>query len=402
MTRPTSDLLTAAHDVASEVVDLRRELHANPELGLHLPGTQKRILESLTGLGLDITVGESVSSVVADLDTHRDGPTVLLRGDMDALPLTEDTDLPFTSKVEGRMHACGHDSHVAMLVGAAKLLSANRDELSGRVRFMFQPGEEGFHGARYMIEEGVLDGVDRAFAIHVDTTLPVGVVESRGGAFLASSDEIYITVRGRGGHASAPHTARDPIPAAAAMVGALQMMITRDVDVFDPAVVTIAHFDSGTTTNIIPEVAYMEGTIRAVSEETRDLVISSIKRVASGIANAYGCTCEVDIVRGYPVTINDPAMAQLIEQAAERVLGDGRYVTAPKPAMASEDFSYVLQNVPGAMMGIGACPADIANPLEAASLHSNRMVLNEDVLQSGIAMHAAMAMAQPTSARLDG
>lgn len=402
MTQPTSDLLTAAHDVASEVVELRRELHANPELGLHLPGTQKRILESLTGLGLDITVGESVSSVVADLDTHRDGPTVLLRGDMDALPLTEDTDLPFTSKVEGRMHACGHDSHVAMLVGAAKFLSANRDELSGRVRFMFQPGEEGFHGARYMIEEGVLDGVDRAFAIHVDTTLPVGVVESRGGALLASSDEIYITVRGRGGHASAPHTARDPIPAAAAMVGAFQTMITREVDVFDPAVVTIAHFDSGTTTNIIPEVAYMEGTIRAVSEETRDLVLSSIKRVASGIADAYGCTCEVDIVRGYPVTINDPAMAQLIEQAAERVLGDGRYVTAPKPAMASEDFSYVLQKVPGAMMGIGACPADIANPLEAASLHSNRMVLNEDVLQSGIAMHAAMAIAQPTSARLDG
>lgn len=402
MTQPTSDLLTAAHDVASEVVELRRELHANPELGLHLPGTQKRILESLTGLGLDITVGESVSSVVADLDTHRDGPTVLLRGDMDALPLTEDTELPFTSKVEGRMHACGHDSHVAMLVGAAKFLSANRDELSGRVRFMFQPGEEGFHGARYMIEEGVLDGVDRAFAIHVDTTLPVGVVESRGGALLASSDEIYITVRGRGGHASAPHTARDPIPAAAAMVGAFQTMITREVDVFDPAVVTIAHFDSGTTTNIIPEVAYMEGTIRAVSEETRDLVLSSIKRVASGIADAYGCTCEVDIVRGYPVTINDPAMAQLIEQAAERVLRDGRYVTAPKPAMASEDFSYVLQKVPGAMMGIGACPADIANPLEAASLHSNRMVLNEDVLQSGIAMHAAMAIAQPTSARLDG
>lgn len=402
MTQPTSDLLTATQDVASEVVELRRELHANPELGLHLPGTQKRILESLTGLGLDITVGESVSSVVADLDTHRDGPTVLLRGDMDALPLTEDTDLPFTSKVEGRMHACGHDSHVAMLVGAAKFLSANRDELSGRVRFMFQPGEEGFHGARYMIEEGVLDGVDRAFAIHVDTTLSVGVVESRGGALLASSDEIYITVRGRGGHASAPHTARDPIPAAAAMVGAFQTMITREVDVFDPAVVTIAHFDSGTTTNIIPEVAYMEGTIRAVSEETRDLVLSSIKRVASGIADAYGCTCEVDIVRGYPVTINDPAMVQLIEQAAERVLGDGRYVTAPKPAMASEDFSYVLQKVPGAMMGIGACPADIANPLEAASLHSNRMVLNEDVLQSGIAMHAAMAIAQPTSARLDG
>ena len=392
MTHPTPDLVSAAKDVASEVVELRRDLHANPELGLHLPGTQKRILESLTGLGLDITLGDSVTSVVADLDTGRDGPTILLRGDMDALPLTEDTDVPFKSKVEGRMHACGHDSHVAMLVGAAKLLTANRDQLTGRVRFMFQPGEEGFHGARYMIDEGVLDGVDRAFAIHVDTSLPVGVVECRGGAFLASSDQLHITVTGRGGHASAPHNTRDPIPAAAAMVGAFQTMVTREVDVFDPAVVTIAHIDSGTTNNIIPEVAHMEGTIRTVSEETRELVQSSVMRVASGVAEAHGCSCEVEIIKGYPVTVNDPSMARLIEKTAVAVLGEGRYVDAAKPEMGAEDFSYVLQSVPGAMMSLGACPANIENPLEAAALHSNRMMLNEDVLHTGIAMHAAMAM----------
>jgi amidohydrolase len=395
MTQPTSDLLSAAQDVASEVVGLRRELHANPELGLDLPGTQKRILDALTGLDLDITLGESVSSIVADLNTGRDGPTVLLRGDMDALPLTEDSDLPFKSKVEGRMHACGHDSHVAMLVGAAKLLSANRGELSGRVRFMFQPGEEGFHGARYMIEEGVLDGVDRAFAIHVTTALPVGMITCRGGSLLASSDVLRITVSGKGGHASAPHNARDPIPAAAAMVGAFQTMITRELNAFDPAVVTIAHIDSGTTNNIIPEVAHMEGTIRSVTEETRELVHSNILRVASGVADAYGVTCNVDIERGYPVTINDPSMAQLVGQTAERVLGDTRYRTAPTPIMGSEDFSYVLQKVPGAMMSLGACPADIENPLDATPLHSNRMLLNEDALHSGIAMHAAMAMAQP-------
>lgn len=395
MTHRTPDLLSAAQDLASEVVELRRDLHANPELGLHLPGSQKRILESLTGLGLDITLGESVSSVVADLDTGREGPTILLRGDMDALPLTEDTDVPFKSTVEGRMHACGHDSHVAMLVGAAKLLAANKDQLTGRVRFMFQPGEEGFHGARYMIDEGVLDGVDRAFAIHVDTSVPVGVVECRGGAFLASSDELHITVTGRGGHASAPHLARDPIPALAAMVGAFQAMITREVDVFDPAVVTIAHLDSGTTNNIIPEVARMEGTIRTVSEEIRELVKSSVMRVALGVADAYGCTAEVEIIEGYPVTVNDPAMARLIEKTAVAVLGEERYVTAAKPAMGAEDFSYVLQGVPGAMMSLGACPADVENPLEAPGLHSNRMMLNEDVLHTGIAMHAAMAMSPP-------
>ena len=394
MTQPTPNLLSAAQEFVPETIELRRELHANPELGLQLPETQKRVLEALTGLGLDITLGESVTSVVADLDTGRDGPTVLLRGDMDALPLTEDTDLPFKSRVEGRMHACGHDSHVAMLVGAAKFLSANKHELSGRIRFMFQPGEEGFHGARNMIEEGVLDGVDRAFAIHVTTALPVGVVACRGGTLLASSDEVRITVSGKGGHASAPHHARDPIPAAAAMVGAFQTMITRDVNVFDPAVVTIAHITSGTTNNIIPEVAHMEGTIRAVSEETRELVQSRILRVASGVADAHGCGCEVDIVKGYPVTINDPAMAELVGQVAEQTLGEDRYLTSPAPIMGAEDFSYVLQKVPGAMMSLGACPADIENAEDATPLHSNRMMLNEDVLQSGIAMHAAMAMAQ--------
>ena len=395
MTQSPSDLLSAAQDIASEVVELRRDVHANPELGLQLPGTQKRILEALTGLGLDITLGEGVTSVVADLDTGRDGPTVLLRGDMDALPLTEDSDLPFKSTVEGRMHACGHDSHVAMLVGAAKLLSANKGELTGRVRFMFQPGEEGFHGARYMVEEGVLDGVDRAFAIHVDTMEPVGVVRCRGGAYLASSDTLHVTVTGRGGHASAPHEARDPIPAAAAMVGAFQTMVTREVDVFEPAVVTIAHIEAGTTNNIIPETAHMEGTIRTVSETTRELSHTSVERVASGIAAAYGCSCEVDIIKGYPVTVNDPAMAALVAQAADHVFGEGRYVALAKPSMGAEDFSYVLQKVPGAMMTLGAGPANIEAHSDRYGLHSNRMVLNEDVLHSGIAMHAAMVMTPP-------
>ncbi|MFT7475504.1 MAG: amidohydrolase [Verrucomicrobiales bacterium] len=393
MTKPTSDLVSAALDVTPEVIELRREVHANPELGLHLPGTQQRILESLTGLGLDITLGESLSSVVADLDTGRDGPTVLLRGDMDALPLTEDTDEPFKSTVEGRMHACGHDSHVAMLAGAAKVLSDNRGELRGRVRFMFQPGEEGFHGARYMIEEGLLEGVDRAFAIHVDTNVAAGAVLCRGGAMFASSDELHVSVTGRGGHAAAPHLVRDPITAAAAMVGAFHTMVTREVAAFDPAVVTIAHIDGGSTNNIIPEVAHMEGTIRAFSEDTRNLVHSSIKRVAAGVADTHGCSCEVDILKGYPVTVNDESMVDLVERTTLETLGNGSYIAARNPDMAAEDFAYVLQNVPGAIMSLGACPGHIEKELDAPALHSNRMVLNEDVLHRGVAMYAAMAMA---------
>ena len=210
MTQTQSDLVTAAFEVTPDVIELRREIHANPEIGLQLPETQRRILDSLTGLGLDITLGNDLTSVVADLDTGREGPTVLLRGDMDALPLIEDTDETFASTIEGRMHACGHDSHVAMLAGAAKLLSDNRGELSGRIRFMFQPGEEGYHGARYMIDEGLLDGVDRAFAIHVDTNQEAGSILCRGGAMFASSDELHVDVMGKGGHAGAPHLVGTP------------------------------------------------------------------------------------------------------------------------------------------------------------------------------------------------
>ena len=377
-----------------DVIALRRDIHANPELGLQLPGTQQRILEALTGLDLEITRGEALTSVVADLDTGRPGPTVLLRGDMDALPLTEDSGEPFSSAVAGRMHACGHDSHVAMLVGAARVLSANKDELNGRVRFMFQPGEEGFHGARLMIDEGVLDGVDRAFAIHVDTNLPAGVVASRPGALLASSDELRITLTGRGGHASAPHHAVDPIPAACALVTALQTMVTREIAAFDPAVVTVAQIHGGTTGNIIPEAAYLEGTIRAVSEATRAKLHDSIARVGTGVAAAHNCTCEVDITRGYPVTVNYAAEVDVIRAVAAATLGEGRYAEIAHPKMAAEDFSYVLQQVPGAMASLGVCPDGIDDPDDAASLHSNRAVINEAALPSGVALYAAMASAR--------
>lgn len=390
-----TDLLAAAEALAPGVIELRRAIHAEPELGLDLPKTQQRIVDALTGLGLDITLGETVSSVVADLDTGREGPTVLLRGDMDALPLTEETGLPFASKVPGKMHACGHDTHVAMLVGAARLLSEHKDQLAGRVRFMFQPGEEGFHGARNMIEEGVLDGVDRAFAIHVDTNTAAGVITTRAGALLASNDEIYIKVSGKGGHASAPHMALDPITAACSMVSSFHSMVTREIDVFEPVVVTIARIDGGTTNNIIPEVARMEGTIRTVSEASRERAHESIRRVVDGVAAAHDCTAEVEIIRGYPVTVNDAGAVDLAQQAVEAALGPDRFELSPSPAMAAEDFSYVLQQVPGAMVGLGVCPDGITDATQAASLHSNRALINEDALASGVAVYAAMAMARP-------
>lgn len=391
MTIVDEDLLGPARALLPGVVDLRRDLHVHPELGLDLPRTQAAVLDALDGLDLSITVGERLSSIVADLDGGRPGPTILLRGDMDALPMTEDTGLDFASATGDTMHACGHDAHTAMLVGAARLLAARREDLPGRVRFMFQPGEEGSGGAAIMIDDGVLDGVDGAFAIHVAPNVPAGIVAWKPGAALASADEFEIVVTGRGGHASTPQWATDPVPVACELVLALQSMITRTVDVFDPAVLTVAQVGAGSTHNVIPETARLYGTIRAVSERTRHGVWERLRTVADGVAAAHGCTASVEISQGYPVTVNHPGFSAFVSEVAERTLGGGRSVEMPSPVMGAEDFSYVLQEVQGAMVFLGVCPPEHPNPFAAPACHSNRMVLHEDVMADGIALHAAVA-----------
>lgn len=386
------DLASAARGLDADTIELRREIHRDPELGLDLPRTQRRITDALTGLGLDITLGESTTSVVADLDTGKPGPTVLLRGDMDALPLQEDHPSDFKSENDGKMHACGHDSHVAMLVSAARLLSDNKDQLTGKVRFMFQPGEEGFHGAKYMIDEGVLDGVDRAFAIHVFTNMPNGMVVTKGGALMASADRFEITINGEGGHASAPHQCADPIPAAAATITGLHTMVGRSIEATRSGLVTVAHVEAGTTNNVIPPSAFMEGTIRAHDEHTRSILKEHLARVADGTAAAHGCSCETNIIPGYPVTINHEEQATLVGDVSRSVLGEDMFQAMPRAVMGAEDFSYVLQHVPGAMAFLGVCPDD-QNWTTAAPNHSNLMRVNESALGNGVALYAAMALA---------
>ncbi len=388
----TGDLLDAANGIQADTVELRRAIHKDPELGLDLPKTQAKVLEALTGLGLDVNTGESCTSVVADLDTGKPGPTVLLRGDMDALPLQEDNDVDFCSVQEGMMHACGHDAHTSMLVSAARLLAEHKGEFTGKVRFMFQPGEEGFHGARYMIEEGVLDGVDRAFAIHVTPNIPSALMATRAGPLMASADTFDLTVRGRGGHASTPHFTADPIPAAASIVTGLNTMVTRDLDANQPGVLTVANLHAGTTTNVIPDKAIIGGTIRALSEHSRSVLHEGVERVATATASAHKCSCEVSIERGYPVTVNHADQVDLVAQVAERTLGENHFITMPTPIMGAEDFSYVLQSVPGAMAFLGLCP-DGVDASQAASNHSNLMRISEDGMATGVAMYAAMAMA---------
>src|SRR3954471_25015640 len=343
----TTNLLDDARRVLPQIVEIRRRLHAEPELGLRLPNTQAAVAADLESLGLEPRLGRSTTSVTAVIEGTRPGPTILLRADMDALPLTEDTGLTFASKVDGRMHACGHDTHVAMLLGAARLLLARRDDLAGRVLLMFQPGEEGFHGARYMLEEGLLDAdngsVTGAFAIHIGTRHESGTIHMRPGAQMAAGDTIRITVRGRGGHASAPHLAADPITVAAEIVLALQVMVTRRIDAFDPAVITIANIAAGTTTNVIPETAFIQGTMRTVSEESRIAARGYVREVAAGIAAANGLEADVELEPGYPVTVNDPAFTEFVRGVAGDLLGADRVQAMESPIMGAEDFSYVLQ-----------------------------------------------------------
>ena len=394
---PRRDLLAAAEATSDAVIDIRRRLHRQPELGLDLPRTQALVAEELRALGLEPKLGGSTTSVVAIVEGAGPGPTILLRADMDALRLQEDTGLDFASEIDGVMHACGHDTHVAMLLGAARLLVEGRDRLAGRVLLMFQPGEEGFHGARSMLEEGLLeDGphgagdVARAFAIHISNRYATGTISLRGGALMASADAIKATVRGRGGHASTPHLALDPITSAAQLVLALQSAASREVDVFDPAVLTMTRISGGTTNNIIPGAVELEGTIRTVSPERRAAMRELVARVTAGVAATYGTAIDLEIIPGYPVTMCDPDVTAWIRGLAVDLIGDARVHDLDHPVMGAEDFSYVTERVPGMMAYLGSRP-DGLDPATAPQNHSNLVVFDEAAMAVGVALYAAAA-----------
>ncbi len=386
-------LIADARLLLDDAISLRRRLHAHPEVGNDLPVTQQAVLDALDGLDLTVETGRRVSSVVALLEGDEPGPTTLLRADMDALRMPEDTGLPFGSTVPGVMHGCGHDAHVAMLAGAARLLCRRRAQLEGRVLFVFQPGEEGHGGAKHMLDEGLLDRerrVDRAFAVHAISNLPSGVVATRSGTLLASADEFVITVTGRGGHASMPHDAIDPVPVACEIVTALQVVVTRRVPVFDPAVLTVTKIHAGTDDTVIPEVALCEGTLRAVSTSSRNLVLEALRETAGHIAAAHRCKADV-LLRdsGCPVTVNDDAVASRTLTIAAQLFGQDRVLAMSTPMMGAEDWSYVLQRVPGAMAFLGVAVPGHDDP---APNHSNRMLVHEPAMAAGIALHAAMAL----------
>ncbi|GAB2739596.1 M20 metallopeptidase family protein [Nocardioides pakistanensis] len=391
------DLLELAKRHAPAMVDLRRALHRAPELGLHLPDTQARVLEALDGLPLEVTTGTGLSSVVAVLRGGAGGPgspVVLLRGDMDALPVTEEVDVDYRSEREGLMHACGHDLHVAGLVGAARILCDLREELAGDVVFMFQPGEEGPGGAAPMIEEGLLEAagrpVDAAYAVHVTSSEhPLGQWFARPGAMMSAVDRAVVTMRGAGGHGSQPHRALDPVPALCEVVLALQTMVTRTFDAFDSVVLTVGRISAGTADNIIPDTAELAATLRTFSPETRDTAVAAIERVAHGVAAAHGLTAEVSFSESYPATVNDDAEYALAVEAVGDLFGPERFTLMPNPEMGSEDMSFVMQQVPGAYLFVSACGAEDYE--HAPDNHSPRASFDDSVVPDAAALLAEVA-----------
>jgi hippurate hydrolase len=394
-------LLTQARALSDMLVRLRRAIHAEPELGLQTPKTRDKVRMALAHLPLEWREGPSTTGMVAVLKGGHAGGAgktrrVLLRGDMDALPMPEDTGLPFASTVPNTMHACGHDAHTAMLAGAAELLCARREALEGEVWFMFQPGEEGWHGARFMLEDGLLGGhngealPDAAFALHIMPNAPHGLVAGRAGPLMAAADQIEIVVEGAGGHASMPHQTLDPVPVACEIVTALQSLVTRKFDIADPVVVTIARIDGGSAHNVIADRASLKGTMRTLSAANRTALQAAIRRLASGIAEAHGLRATVTVQEGFPVTLCDARAVDFAEDVARDLFGPEGFMRLGAPIMGAEDFAYVLDKVPGAMLFLGVAEQG-ADWAHCCGIHSPRMKLDESVMPHGSALLAGLA-----------
>ncbi|MFD2472594.1 M20 metallopeptidase family protein [Amycolatopsis silviterrae] len=395
------DLHEDARSQQNDLARLRRDLHREPEIGLDLPRTQERVLRELDGLGLEVSTGTDTTSVTAVLrgeGSARDSAqprTVLLRADMDALPVQEATGLDFAA-TNGAMHACGHDLHTTSLVGAARLLHTHRDRLNGDVVLMFQPGEEGWDGAGVMLKEGVLDAagrrVDAAYGLHVfSSMLPSGQFASRPGTLMSASHKLLVTVHGEGGHGSMPHRAKDPISAAAAMITSLQTMITRRLDIFDPAVLTVGVIRGGTKRNVIPATAEFEATVRCFSDETAALLDTAIRETVDGVARANGVTADVVFENEYPVTVTDVDETAFGAEVVRETIGEQYYTELPNPVAGSEDFSRVLAAVPGTFLGLGALMPGL-EPHTAPNNHSPYADFDPSVLSRAATVYAELAV----------
>jgi hippurate hydrolase len=367
-----------------KIVALRRDIHREPELGFDTERTAQKVLASLDGLPLDIETGVAENGIVATL-RGGEGPTVALRADMDALPIQEETGLPFASEIEGRMHACGHDAHTGMLVGAAHALSGMRDRLSGTVKFVFQPAEEGGGGGKVMVDEGVVEDVSCIFALHLWPGLPFGKVATKAGPIMAAADAFEMEITGSGGHGAMPHLAADAVVIAAQVVTALQTVVSREVDPVEPAVLTVGEIGAGTAFNIIPEKARLGGTVRTLNSDLRERMPGRMEAVARGVAKGMRGDAYLDYAFSYPVTVNDEGAASYALGVAEDLFGAQSVQELPNPSMTAEDFAFYLEKVPGAFIWLGVGE-------DISGLHTSQFAFDEEVLPRGSALLTALAL----------
>ena len=362
-----------------------RDIHREPELGFDTEKTARKVLDALDGLPLEIQTGVAENGIVATLRGAGDGPTVGLRADMDALPIHEETGLEFSSETDGKMHACGHDGHTSMLVGAAHTLSEMRDQLEGTVKFFFQPAEEGGGGGRVMVEEGAADGVGSIFALHLWPGLPFGTVATKAGPIMAAADGFEMKVKGDGGHGAMPHLTADAIAIAAQVVTALQTVVAREVDPVEPAVLTVGEINAGSAFNIIPETARLAGTVRTFDAGLRKRMPERMGQLARGVANGMRGDIELDYEFSYPVTMNDKDAAKLALDVSRNLFGEENTLELPSPSMGGEDFAFFLEKLPGAFVWLGVGE-------NVSGLHTPTFSFDEDILPRGTALLTALAL----------
>ncbi len=372
-------------DFGGRISALRRDIHKEPELGFNTEKTAQKVLDALDGLPLELQTGVAKNGIVATLEGGGDGPTVGLRADMDALPIHEETGLPFASETDGKMHACGHDGHTSMLVGAAHALSGKRDRLNGTVKFFFQPAEEGGGGGRVMVEEGAADGVDYIFALHLWPGLPFGTAATKPGPIMAAADAFEMTVKTGGGHGAMPHLSVDAIAVAAQIFTVLQTIVSREVDPVQPAVLTVGEIEAGTAFNIIPGEARLGGTVRTLDADLRESIPGRMEELSRGVANGMRGDVELDYTFSYPVTKNNEAAARRALGVIGGLFGEEKALELTNPSMGGEDFAFFLEKLPGAFIWLGIGE-------DASGLHTPTFAFDEEILPQGAALLTALVL----------
>ncbi len=387
--------ITIPQRLVDDVVLIRRDLHMHPELGFEEHRTAGIVAHRLRTLGFDVHEGIGRTGVVGVMRGNRPGRTIMLRADMDALPIYEERDHSYRSQADGRMHACGHDGHVAILLGAAALIADRKEDLAGTVCLVFQPAEEGLGGANVMIEDGLFErfSIERAYGLHLSTKYPTGTLGFREGPMYASSDSIEIEVLGVGGHGSAPHDTIDPIYTAANFITSVQQVVSRKIDPLEPAVVTIGAIHGGTMHNVIPRTCKMLGTVRAFSGEVREAMPERIERVLRACCDASGASYDFDYLWRYPVTANDARQTQFARALAAETIGDSNVVDAAM-LMGAEDFSFYAERVPACFYTLGCSGGDETSYPH----HSSLFDIDERALPNGVAMMTALAFDAPRNA----